>query len=107
MMIYKSKDEAQAELNKYYSSQLVQLLSGQIISLIPKEIKSYILLKEKQVIEFYYSLVSLHEVFYQGVQCINNNYIMKLTNENEDLYISYTSNGLLPSITDIQIVSKK
>lgn len=106
-MVYKSKDEAQAELNKYYSSQLVLLLSGQIISLIPKEIKSYILLRSKQTIEFYYSLVSLQEVFYQGVQCINNNYIMKLTNENEDLYISYTSNGLLPSITDIQVVSKK
>ncbi len=105
-MIYKSKDEAQRELNKYYSSQLVQLLSGQIFTLVPKEIKLYILLKNNQAVE-YYSLVSFQEVVYQGIQCINNNYIMKLTNENEDLYISYTSNGLLPSITDIQIVDKK
>lgn len=106
-MIYKSRDEAQRELNKYYSSQLVQLLSGQVFTLIPKEIKSYILLEGKQTTEFYYSFVSLQEVTYRGIQCINNNYIMKLTNGNEDLYISYTSNGLFPSITDIQIVSKK
>ena len=105
-MIYKSKDEAQRELNKYYSSQLVQLLSGQTFTLIPKEIKPYILLKDNQTVE-YYSLVSFQEVVYQGIQCINNNYIMKLTNENEDLYISYTSNGLLPFISDIQIVNKK
>ena len=105
-MIYKSKDEAQRELNRYYSSQLVQLLSGQTFTLVLKEIKPYILLKNNQTVE-YYSLVSFQEVVYQGIQCINNNYIMKLTNENEDLYISYTSNGLLPSITDIQIVNKK
>ena len=105
-MIYKSKDEAQRELNKYYSSQLVELSSGQIFTLVPKEIKPYILLKDNQTVE-YYSLVSFQEVVYQGIQCINNNYIMKLTNENEDLYISYTSNGLLPSITDVQIVNKK
>lgn len=102
-MIYTNRERAQKVLNQYYNENLILLLSGQTNKLIPKEIKCYTIVENDNT-TFAFGIISLQEVDFIGIQNVPNGYIMKLSNDTISVYISYISNGLLPSITQVQLI---
>lgn len=101
--MFNSESEAQIQLNKHYLASLLDILGGINNSIEGKRIQPYTLLQGKKI-KTYYGLVSIGLFDKQGIQLEKQQFICKLTNEEQSLYIIYTSNGLMPNIKDIYII---
>lgn len=106
-MIYNSMTEAQVALNDYYLDSLIQVLMSKTNTITVKSIHSYTIVNiETSCIETKYSFATIGDFTAVGLQCVNNTYIYKFENETDSLYISYTSNGLIPILKDVNIINK-
>lgn len=103
-MTYSIQSEAQLALNNYYLENLLKVLTNTTNTITAKKIHSYLIVSNGQL-ETRYALTNVGDFIAVGLQCSNNTYIYKFNNEEESLYISYSSNGLVPILKDVCIIN--